>query len=315
MIIFSVAVDKFLKDLSNRSKITKGYVSDKTIETYGRILNKLGESLGQGKPHQLDLEKISNHQIIDFLAKERDQDASDATINLYHSCLSSFYEFCEKNYKNVSNLMRFIERARNLRQEARCFTKEEIQNFLDYLSKDKKAQKRDWILFELMIRTGARVSEVCSLDLDSVKITPVFIAVRFRGKGNKIRDVEIPLVGEDVQSKVMSFKNRLENYLTNFRRKWKVKPDSSNALFLSNLGNRLTVNTLQCVFRYYLKKLNLKGYSIHSLRHYFASNLISQGVDIPTVSKILGHASPQVTMAIYAHTDQEKVKQALRLAF
>lgn len=315
MIIFSVAVDKFLKDLSNRAKITKGYVADKTIQTYGRILNKLGDYLSQGKPHTLDLEKITNHQIVEFLAKARDENASDATINLYHSTLSSFYEFCEKNYTNTTNLMRFIERARNLRQEANCFAKEEVQNFLDYLSKDKKAQKRDWVLFELMIRTGARVSEICSLDLDAVKITPVFISVRFRGKGNKIRDIEIPLVGEDAQGKVMSFKSRLQDYLTNSRRKWKAKPGSENSLFLSNQGSRLTVNTLQCVFRYYMRKLNLKDYTIHSLRHYFATNLISQGVDIPTVSKLLGHASPQVTMSIYAHTDAEKIKQALKKAF
>lgn len=241
MIIFSVAQDKFLKGLSNRAKITKGYVSDKTIETYGRILNKLGEYLSQGKPHTLDLDKITSQEIIEFLAKARDEDASDATINLYHLALSSFYEFCEKNYKNTTNLMRFIERARNLRQEAKCFTKEEVQNLLDYLSKDKKAQKRDWVLFELMIRTGARVSEVCSLDLDSIKITPVLISVRFRGKGNKIRDVEIPLVGEDVQSKVISFKNRLQDYIINSRWKWKVKSGSENSFFLSNLGRRFSM--------------------------------------------------------------------------
>jgi len=317
MVIFSVAAQKFLKDLENRSKISKGYTSERTLDTYGRVLGKFTGHINKGNAESLDLTKITGDEITSFLVEARDEGASDATINLYHSCLSSFYEFCEKNYKNITNIMRFVDRARNIREESKCFTKDEINSLLDYLKKDNKAQKRDYLLFELMIRTGARVSEVSFLNLDSIKTTPISINIRFKGKGNKFRSVEIPLFGvSGSEIKVHTgFKRRIEHYLSDDRRKWKVNSGHENAFFLSNLGNRLSINTLQCTFRYYMKKLNLKGFSPHSFRHYFITNMISQGVDIPTVSKIVGHANPQVTMAIYAHSDEEKMKKAMEKAF
>ena len=222
MIIFSVAAQKFLKDLENRSKISKGYTSEKTLETYGRILEKFKHHITKGKTDSLDLTQITNDDIVSFLVNARDNDASDATINLYHSCLSSFYEFSEKNYKDIPNIMRTIDRSRSQRQESKCFKKEEIQSFLDYLRKDNKSQKRDYLLFEMMIRTGARISEVCKLNLDNVLLTPISISIRFKGKGNKFRTVEIPLIDDNSQEvkELVHFKRRIELYISKDRKKW-----------------------------------------------------------------------------------------------
>lgn len=67
MIIFSVAVKKFLKDIENHAKITKGYVSNETLETYTRILRKFQNYLAKSKIESLDLEKVTIDEIISFL--------------------------------------------------------------------------------------------------------------------------------------------------------------------------------------------------------------------------------------------------------
>ena len=60
-------------------------------------------------------------------------------------------------------------------------------------------------------------------------------------------------------------------------------------------------NFMTRYFRQALERCNLKGVGFHSLRHTTASLLISQGTPITTVSKILGHASTQMTLDVYGH--------------
>ena len=307
VVLFDVTIQKFLKDLAQKSKIRKGYVSDGTTDTYTEILDKY-----RGFLKKKDLTQANQKDVINFLANIKDQGASGATINLYHSCLSSFYHFCEREYKDIRNFMPMIDRAIVHKEEAKCPTEQQIAALLDYLKKSNKARRRDAIMIEFMLRTGARISEICSLDMASVAPSPISIVIRFMGKGNKYREIPIPI---DKGTESERFAGRLKEYIKKYRTTWKVTPDCEKAFFLSNHGNRMTDNTIQRVFKYYAKKINLEEYSAHSTRHYFATRLISQGVDIPTVSKLLGHSSPAVTMSIYAHTDTGKMEKGMKKVF
>ena len=307
MVLFDVAIQKFLKNLAQKSKIRKGYVSESTTETYTGILDKF-----RIFTKKKELAEVTQDDVMSFLAGAKDQGASGKTINLYHSCISSFYHFCEIEYKEIKSFMPRVERAIIHKKEAKCPTEQQIAAFKDYLKKSNKAKRRDAIMIELMVRTGPRISEICSLDMASVALSPISVVIRFRGKGNKYREVPIPV---DKGTESERFSGRLKEYINKYRKTWKVNSSSEKAFFLSNHGNRMTDNTIQRTFKYYAKKVNLEEYSAHATRHYFATRLISQGVDIPTVSKLLGHSSPEITMSIYAHSDTGKMKDGMKKAF
>ena len=152
VVLFDVAIQKFLKDLAQKSKIRKGYVSDGTTDTYTEILDKY-----RGFLKKKNLTEANKKDVMSFLVSIKDQGVSGATINLYHSCLSSFYHFCEKEYKDIRNFMPMVERAIVQKEEAKCPTEPQMQTLLDYLKKSNKAKKRDAIMIEFMVRTGARI--------------------------------------------------------------------------------------------------------------------------------------------------------------
>ena len=69
--------------------------------------------------------------------------------------------------------------------------------------------------------------------------------------------------------------------------------------------------TLQYRFQAILKKLGIPGFNFHMLRHIFATNCISQGFDMKTVSELLGHSNVGTTMRIYVHSDMERKKNLM----
>jgi hypothetical protein len=74
-----------------------------------------------------------------------------------------------------------------------------------------------------------------------------------------------------------------------------------NLIFCRPDGHYYNPDNLSCRVTELATKAGLKGAGLHSLRHSHASELLSKGAPIPTVSKRLGHANPNITMSIYAH--------------
>ena len=62
-----------------------------------------------------------------------------------------------------------------------------------------------------------------------------------------------------------------------------------------------------------LKKLHIKHYGFHALRHTFATRLLENGVDIKTISELLGHSSPTITLNRYVHTNLQNKRKAMEI--
>ncbi|MGF7058616.1 tyrosine-type recombinase/integrase [Brassicibacter mesophilus] len=145
---------------------------------------------------------------------------------------------------------------------------------------------RDKVMIELLVFTGARRSEVLSMDFDDIDFGKKTITIK-KGKGNKQRVV--PLI-EPLASDLWEY---LQERL----------PLSNKAILVSDLGSRMSVSNFQTLFRRYLDKSGLgkKGYTIHKVRHSYASLLHQQGVDIISIKELLGHEDLNSTK-IYTHT-------------
>ena len=170
------------------------------------------------------------------------------------------------------------------------------------LSVDEVAQfwssfrtSRDLAIVGLMLLQGLRSQEVRDLNRDDLLMPEA--QIRVRGKGDKIR--LLPLAPESVQL--------LDHYLRLER------PDAPTApLFVSLKGRargaRMTAAGLRSLFRYHRHTTGVKLANPHRFRHTFASDMVSAGVSLPALMRLMGHAHIQTTL-VYLHVTPLEVYQ------
>ena len=145
-----------------------------------------------------------------------------------------------------------------------------------------------------MYGSGLRVSELISLDLYDLDF--VNCTIRITGKGSKERIVPI---GEYCIY-------YLKLYLK--KRSSMLKKENCDALFLNNHGKRMTRQGFFKNLKVILKKQGLdENIHPHTLRHSFATHLLSRGADLRSIQELLGHSDISTTR-IYTHVSDEKVR-------
>ena len=90
-----------------------------------------------------------------------------------------------------------------------------------------------------------------------------------------------------------------------------VKKKSRSTHLVSNGSNLISIRSYQRSFSALLKKLNIPHRGFHSLRHTFATRALECGIDVKTLSEILGHKNPTVTLNRYAHSLMEHKKEMM----
>ena len=92
----------------------------------------------------------------------------------------------------------------------------------------------------------------------------------------------------------------------------KIKSDSNNFV-LTGSGKYVEPRTMQYRFKNILMRLNLPQVNFHSLRHMFATKCVSLGIDVKTLSEILGHSSVKITLDRYVHSSMERKQSCMKL--
>jgi integrase/recombinase XerD len=165
------------------------------------------------------------------------------------------------------------------RRLPKAITIAQVEDLLNAVSGDDPVSVRDRAILELLYATGARITEVVSLDLDDL-VDPTLL--RVLGKGSKERIVP---VGRFAQS-------ALEAYLILLALNGKGTP----ALFLNQRGGRLSRQSAWQIIHDAAEAANLPGeISPHTLRHSFATHLLEGGADVRVVQELLGHSSVATT--------------------
>ena len=147
--------------------------------------------------------------------------------------------------------------------------------------------------FEMLYATGARVSEICGLDLKDIDYDRQ--TIRVIGKGSKERVIPIGRPAIAALEKWLAVRPQMAN------------EKSGNALFLGARGKRIDQRQVREVV---YKTIELGP---HALRHSAATHLLEGGADLRTVQEILGHASLSTTQ-IYTHVSAERLHSAFKQA-
>jgi integrase/recombinase XerC len=160
---------------------------------------------------------------------------------------------------------------------------------------------RDCAMLEVLYASGARVSELCGLDLQDIDYERN--TIRVLGKGNKERT--IPLGNPAMRA--------LDAWLKEGRPSL-AGDKSDRAVFLGARGKRIDQRTVRTVVYQALQALEgAVKLGPHALRHSAATHLLEGGADLRTVQEILGHASLATTQ-IYTHVSTERLQKAFKQA-
>jgi integrase/recombinase XerD len=171
----------------------------------------------------------------------------------------------------------------------KALTVAQVQNLLDAIVGDDPIALRDRALLELLYATGARVSELMDMSLDDLvddqgRTSEV---VRVTGKGRKQRIVP---VGSYARAALDSYLTRARPALIKNAKK------STPVVFLGARGGPLSRQNAWLIIQEAAKRAHLEGLvSPHTLRHSFATHVLSGGADIRVVQELLGHASVSTT--------------------
>ncbi len=248
--------------------------------------------------HHLQLEQVKAKVIgefIDYVAATRTPHKADAPISTYtlagYVCvIKAFLHFCleDEEYSEFVKpiVVKRIKLPRITQTIIDIFTDEQVealikackQNYNDHL------RARDECIVMVLLSTGVRSDELCTLTIAHVHLDPKDSYIKVLGKGRKER--EVPL---DEQPRRL-----LKKYLRQFRAG--AKPDTT--VFVDrSCAHPLGKDALQGIFERLGKWAQVSGVrcSPHTCRHYFAAHFWQEHQDIYALSRILGHASVNVT--------------------
>lgn len=272
----------------------------KTIDNYSHYLTRLSDFAGPLKVSAIDGELIRKWRLwLNRLGTANSEELSKTTQNYHLIALRSFLKFCAK--RNIPALAADkIELARVKRPQVTFLTAEELERLASQPDLVKTAGLRDRAIIELLFSSGLRVSELVGLDRGHINLKRKEFMVR--GKGGKDRPVFISDTAADW----------IEKYLN-------ARQDNSPALFVSysgvkkvdNSGNfrRLTPRSIQRMISRYAKLAGItKHVSPHTLRHSFATDLLTNGADLRSVQAMLGHSNVATTQ-IYTHVTDPHLKK------
>lgn len=158
---------------------------------------------------------------------------------------------------------------------------------------------RDSALLEVLYGCGLRASEAVGLGLSSVYLDEGFL--RVTGKGDKERYVPISGIAAD----------RLSRYLEDARPKLvsnsrRIASCDADAVYLNARGGRLSRQSVHRIVAESGARVGIEGLHPHTLRHSFATHMLSGGADLRVIQEILGHADISTTQ-VYVHLDRTHI--------
>ena len=285
------AIESFVQYLNRERSL-----SDNTIRAYVGDLQSLSNHLAALKIE--DISKLNISQLRSWLANQQTKGASRTTLSRRATSVKLFtkWAFKEGLLPNDVGANLATPKAHRILPEILDVKSADLaMKSLETVAEEtgELTAIRNLAMVELLYATGARVSELCGLDLKDVDYERQ--TIRVIGKGNKERVIPVGRPAIAALEKWLAVRSQLAN------------DRSGNAIFLGARGKRIDQRQVREVV---YKTIELGP---HALRHSAATHLLEGGADLRTVQEILGHASLTTTQ-IYTHVSAERLHSAFKQA-
>jgi len=272
-------VSRFLDELRRQN------ASAHTIRNYASDLDQLIAYFTIPREAPPAVEKIDALAIREWLGHLYEQRLTAVSMRRKLAAVRSLFKFLLREGVVSKNVARMVRTPKAPQSLPAVMTAEQTNGLVDGVLTaadqfERPYPARDLAIFEFLYGCGLRISELVGLNLDDFDFSERW--VRVRGKGKKER--QVPYAGKASAA--------LDRYMT-LR---KPAPGAERALFLNHRGGRLTDRGARGIVKFYAQMITGDS-SIHphSLRHAYATHLLSDGADLRAIQELLGHARLSTT--------------------
>jgi len=247
---------------------------------------------------QVDLSKIDNLTVRAYLAHLARRKLSRSSTARHLSALRTFFRYLMREGGITANPARAVATPKREKHLPAVMQPTDVALLLEQPDTEDVLGKRDRAFLEMLYASGLRISELVGIDLDDIELRARLVKVH--GKGSKERIVPF---GKKAEAAVRSW---LEVRV--------AEPDEQ-ALFVNYRGERITTRSVRRLFEGYVRKASLRaGISPHTMRHSFATHLLTAGADLRGIQELLGHSSLSTTQK-YTHLNDWQLIEVYRKAF
>ena len=269
------------------------HLSENTLASYRRDLRRFLEWLGTRSLKKLTVSELSGY--VQWLHRKS---LAPSSIARHVASLKTFFRFLQLEGFLKENVAELLGSPKLWQRVPDVLSADVVARLLESPGKRDPHYRRDRALLELLYATGCRASEISELKMADYSARKKFI--RCRGKGDKERMV--PLGRRAVDA--------VEEYRETERAKIAARlEEEPQWLLISTRGGPLRRERIWELVKKYIARLGLaKTVSPHTLRHSFATHLLTGGADLRQVQEMLGHASIATTQR-YTHVDISRLQQ------
>ena len=293
-------IERFLAYL----KAEKG-LSENTYFAYQNDLSQMAkffEEEAKTKGNMPAWENVDRSAIMRFLLSLQEKRYATTTRARKLAAGRSFFKFLTSENIIKEDPTQNLESLSIGRSLPKPISISQVRALLEQPAKHNTPEaKRDQAMLQLLYASGMRVSELMALDVDDVNTKDG--DVRAFGKGHKERIIPIHQAASAA----------IEDYVKEARPRF-LKRKEEKALFVNRRGDRLTRQGFWQILKQYAKAAGIEvPVTPHTLRHSFATHMLSGGADLRAVQELLGHANISTTQ-IYTHLTSEHVRRTYQKA-
>ena len=281
-------LELFERYCRDRNITSMAQITQKTIVDYVNFLQERGKYTVTAN----DFSKVHNcPQNRNDVGKK----VSNVTINGYIRDIKAFFNYCESYHIIKKNPVKNIKQLPSKRKAKDFITDEQFSRLLKCFNICSYAEYRDYIITNILIDTGMRISECLLIKIEDIDF-------------NK-RMIYLP--GENTKSKrgrAVFYSPQMQTLLRHWL-KFRDIYTSTDYLFSKQNGDPIEARVYRHNFTKYCSRVDLKNVSPHTLRNNFAKRFLMNGGNIYTLSQILGHSSIKVTENAYLDLTDEDLMQ------
>lgn len=268
-------------------------LAENTVLAYRHDLERFARWAATGLPDYLN---PTVRQLTNYIGHLREENLSPPSVARNLIALKMFYRYLRLEERVDRNTVELLSSPSLWEKVPQVLSPQSVEKLLASPKPKERFYARDRALLETLYATGSRASEVVGMKLADLHLDSKF--VKCEGKGGKQRIV--PLGAPAVEA--------IGAYLEKQRSTLVRAGSDSPWVFVSRGGRALTREMLWILVKKYARRAGLASrVSPHTLRHSFATHLLSGGADLRTVQELLGHASIRTTQ-IYTHVDRDRLR-------
>ena len=249
---------------------------------------------------------IAPQDIHSFIADKRDSQLSDGYVSDIITLFKSIFRYAERTYqiRNIFNSVTTIKKEQSPMILPDKANLEKLGEYV-YARRDKVS-----LSIAMAYEMGMRIGEVCAVKCEDIDWNEKILTVRNTVQRISCKGGTKVIISEpktNLSKRKIPIPDRLFDMMTEFK-------SNDDYFILTGTEKCAEPRNIQYHFANVLKKLDISHFKYHQLRHIFATRCIrTEGFDVKTLSEILGHSSPEITLRIYVHSDIDRKRACMKL--